>query len=111
MADVMGVLVQIARGQAIEEVNREFNHVYEQVRENGGTGEVTIKIKVEATGWNQRSGQLAEVAITHSVGTKSPRRKLGKSTFFVTNDGDLSRNDPAQMELDDMAEEKSTYGR
>jgi len=108
MADVLGVLAQIARGEALNEIGREFRDVVDDVRGNGGTGEITIKIKVQATGWDQRSGLLREVAVTHSVASKRPRRKLGNSTFFVTSDGDLSRNDPAQMELDGMLEEKET---
>lgn len=111
MADVLGVLVQIARGQAIEEIGREFNNVMDDVRACGGTGEVTIKIKVQAVGWNQRSGDLSEVAVTHSVGSKRPKRKLGSSTFFLTSEGELTRNDPAQMELDDMTTERETHGR
>jgi hypothetical protein len=109
VADVIGVLVQIARGQAIEEIGREFAAVMDDVRECGGVGELTIKLRVQAKGWDQGSGRLREVDITHSVGSKRPKRKLGSSTFFVTSDGDLTRNNPAQLELDEMAaDEKET---
>lgn len=100
-ADVLGVLAQIQRGDAIREMGDEFEQVLEAVRLAGGSGELVIKIKVEGKSWDPSTNQLREVGITHTVSSKRPKRKVGSSTFFLTRRGDLSRNNPDQAEMFD----------
>jgi hypothetical protein len=104
MPDVLGVLAQVGRGTGLEEIAREFDAVMEAVRASGGSGEITIKLKVEGKAWDTNTNRLTEVGITHSVSSKRPKRKVGASTFFVTKHGDLTRNNPEQMEMYDETE-------
>lgn len=99
MQDVLGVLAQMSRGSVIEEVNAEFTSVMEDVKRNGGEGEIAIKIKIKGKSWSQSTGDLTEVDISHSLSSKRPRRKVGGSTFFVTREGVLTRNNPEQIEM------------
>lgn len=101
--DILGVIAQIGRGSALEEINKEFTSVMEDVNRNGGKGEVTIKVHIGAKAWSQQTGELTEVDITHSLSSKRPKRKVGASTFFVTRTGELTRNNPEQIEMFDGA--------
>jgi len=101
MADVFGAIAQIDRGNAMREIAHEFDLVMESVREAGGAGELVIKLKIEGKSWDPVTNQLREVGITHSVQSKRPKRKLGGSTFFVTRQGELTRNNPEQQEMFD----------
>lgn len=101
MVDVVGVLALMNRGQALEEMAREFAGVMEAVRSNGGSGELNLKLRVDPKSWDLQ-GRLTEVQVTHHLNSKRPRRKLGASTFFVDREGGLSRNNPEQAELFDM---------
>lgn len=105
MADVLAVIAQVGRGYGLQEISEEFDRVMEAVRESGGSGEVTIKLKVEGKAWHPHTNQLTEVAVSHSLSSKRPKRKVGASTFFVTRDGDLSRNNPEQQEMFDETTE------
>lgn len=99
MSDFVGVLMDMAGGRAAQEVSREFSKLMAAVVENNGKGELTVKIKVEPEGWDEEGG-VRQVNVTHSVATKEPRRRLGRSTFFVDENGGLSRHEPNQLLLD-----------
>lgn len=101
MADVLAVLAQVGRGRGLQEIGSEFDRVLEAVRTAGGTGEVTIKLKIHGKAWDQNTNRLTEVGVSHQVSSKAPKRKIGESTFFVTREGDLSRNNPEQDEMFD----------
>lgn len=100
MADVLGVIAQVGRGSCLDEIGREFDSLVNAVRETGGSGELVIKLKVDGKSWDDK-GRLTEVGVTPSVSSKRPKRKAGASTFFVTRQGDLTRNNPDQMEMYD----------
>ena len=96
--DITGVLAQMGRGKVLEAINDEFGQIVADVTEHGGSGELTVKIKVKGTA-HDADGRLTEVAVTHSVASKRPKRDLGPSTFFLTRDNVLTRNNPEQAEL------------
>lgn len=99
MADILGVLGEVGRGYGLQEISAELEGVLEAVRQNGGAGELVIKLKVEGKAWDPHTNYLTEVGITHSISSKRPKRKVGASTFFVTRSGALTRNNPDQAEL------------
>lgn len=111
MADILAVLGEVGRGYGLQEISAEFDAVMEAVREVGGAGEVTIKLKIEGKAWHPHTNQLTEVGITHSLSSKRPKRNVGASTFFVTRNGNLTRNNPDQAELFEDAEPKSVKGK
>lgn len=107
MAEILGVLAQMSRGTVIEEINAEFGSILDSVRKDGGEGELTVKIKVKGASWTHE-GDLTEVSISHSMASKRPKRKIGASTFFVTREGELTRNNPEQAEMfGDLAETRT----
>ena len=110
MNDITGVLAQMGRGKVLEAINSEFQNIVSDVTDNGGTGELTVKIKVKAAA-HDTNGRLTEVAVTHSVASKRPKRDLGPSTFFLTRDNMLTRNNPEQAELFEQEVRESVKGK
>jgi len=98
MNDITAVLAQMGRGKVLEAINNEFQNIVTDVTDNGGTGELTVKIKVKGTA-HDTDGRLTEVAVTHTMQSKRPKRDLGPSTFFLTRENVLTRNNPEQAEL------------
>lgn len=99
MADVVAVLVELNRGFGLQEISAELESVIDAVRVAGGTGEVTIKLKVEGVAWDPDTNRLTEIGVTHMVSTKLPKRRVRATAFFVSDEGNLSRNHPRQEEL------------
>lgn len=104
----MGVLLEMGRGQAVREISNEFAGMMAEVRETGGPGELILKIKVKPEGWDNRTGDVTEVGVSYQVSTKRPKRKIGASTFFLTQDGGLTRNNPDQLMVEFETENERT---
>ncbi len=98
MNDITQVLVQMKKGKALQAINDKFQKLIIDVTENGGSGEMTLKLKVKAVA-HDPGGRLTEIAVSHDVQTKSPKKDLGPSTFFLTRENILTRNNPEQAEL------------
>ena len=98
MNDITGVLAQMGRGKVLEAINDKFQKLITDVTDNGGSGELTLKVKVKGVA-HDTTGRLTEVAVSHDVQTKSPKKDLGPSTFFLTRENILTRNNPEQQEL------------
>lgn len=111
MADIIGILGEVGRGYGLQEISAEFETVMDAVRQNGGSGELVIKLKIEGKAWHPHNNQLTEVGITHSISSKRPKRKVGASTFFVTRSGNLTRNNPDQAELFEDADSGVKKGK
>lgn len=93
--DVLSVFLEMRNGKVAADINEKFQDVLRGVLETGGKGEVTIKLFVRPAKMGM-GGAVIEVETEHEVKTKRPELPIGKSTFFVTADGNLTRNDPEQ---------------
>jgi hypothetical protein len=104
MTDLLFVLEDMRNGQVAEDCGQKFNEVLKAVLDTGGKGEFTIKLFIRPSrmGMCGADGLLAvfEVEIEHECKLKKPEPAIGRSVFFVTKDGELTRDDPAQKEND-----------
>lgn len=98
MTDLLGVLLDMRSGQVASDCNQKFNDVLKGVLETGGKGELTIKLFIKPSKMGM-GGAVIEVETEHECKTKKPELQVGRSTFFVTKDGDLTRNDPGQEQM------------
>ncbi len=98
MADLLNVLVEARSGGIIRDLNEKFNRVLTGVLETAGKGELVVKFSIEPAKQGF-GGAVIEVDVTHDVKMKVPELKVGSAKFYVTKDGNLSRNDPAQEEM------------
>lgn len=86
------VLQGLRRGQTRAELDEELTKLVNRCRETGKVGDLTLKIKV-------RPDDESVVSLEDQVTTKLPEFPRGKSIFFATPDGVLTRDDPRQKDL------------
>jgi len=104
MNDVLSVLLDMRSGQVAQDCNNKFAEVLKAVLETGGKGELTIKLLIKPSKYAM-GGAVVEVETVHECKTKKPELAIGKSTFFVRQDGTLTRTDPAQERMFEENEE------
>lgn len=83
------------RGELLNRGDDALTEVITALRENGGSGEVTVKLPFKVN----KAGQLE---CTPSVTTKLPSRPMGTGIYFAADSGRLTRRDPRQMDIDDV---------
>lgn len=96
--DLLSILLDMRNGQVATDCNQKFNTVLEAVLETGGKGELTIKLFIKPSKLGMGRAVL-EVETSHECKLKKPEHEIGRSTFFVTKEGKLTRDDPAQTAM------------
>lgn len=91
-------LNEIRGGAALDQLGRELNKLVAAVVETGGSGELTLKIKVAPLSKKHERGSPA-IKLIDDIVVKMPKVDAGGSIFFATVDNNLSRYDPAQQKL------------
>jgi hypothetical protein len=97
-------------GQVAADCNGKFNDVLKSVLETGGKGELVIKLFLKPAKMGM-GGAVIEVETEHDCKVKKPELAVGRSVFFVTKDGDLTRDDPDQTALFDAEGKGANNGR
>jgi hypothetical protein len=100
MNNAIAAISSIDKGRAISELQEALSTVAKAVMDLRAKGEVTIKLTLKP------SGDAIELAA--KVSSKAPKPDLKPATFFVTDEGELSREDPNQPELPAVAQMTAT---
>jgi hypothetical protein len=98
VTDLLQVLLDMRSGAVAADCNKKFSEVLQAVLETGGKGELTMKLFIEPSKMGM-GGAVIEVETRHECKLKKPELAAGKSFFFVTRNGDLSRDDPDQIAM------------
>jgi hypothetical protein len=88
-------LNQIRSGKLMEEASEKLNSLVGAIQDTNLAGELTLKIKIRPDGRD-----TGRYFISGKVDTKTPVLKHSETLLFGTPDGNLTRIDPAQSELD-----------
>lgn len=111
MTDLLQVLLDMRSGQVATDCNLKFNDVLKSVLETGGKGELTIKLFIKPSKMGM-GGAVIEVETEHECKMKKPELAVGRSFFFVTKDGDLTRSDPDQAAMfEAQSQGEKAHGR
>lgn len=82
------------RGRVLQEADSMMRTVIAEVRRTGKAGSVTVKLPFKLN----KGGQIeCEPEVTSKVPTKS----IGVGVYYATDEGELTRRDPDQMDLED----------
>jgi hypothetical protein len=92
---IVDTLRELRHGAMLDEASEQMAEVVKRVAETGKAGALLIKLTVKPAG----RGAVRTVVIEDDVGTKLPEPDKEVTVFFPTSDGNLSRQDPAQMNL------------
>ncbi|HEY4087158.1 MAG TPA: hypothetical protein VGM43_14530 [Bryobacteraceae bacterium] len=97
-ADIISTLVELNRGKFILTAGQKLGELAEAIIDTGGKGKLTITLEVTPSG--MQSGKVNQFEIRPNVSISKPEHAQGKSIFFVTEDGRLTREDPNQMDME-----------
>lgn len=86
-------LQELNRGRVHDELSRELQRLVEAVVDTGRKGTLTLQLTINPT------GDTGAMSINDQISVKAPRHDRAASLFFVTDDANLVRHDPRQMEL------------
>ena len=84
---------EIEVGGLLDELTDVQHELIDAIRLTGKGGELTIKLAYKPDG----SGQMT---IKADVKSKAPALSRGTSLFFLTPEGNLTRRDPRQQEME-----------
>lgn len=96
--DIISVLMDMRSGAVARDISAKFDEMIQAVLNTGGKGELIIKLKAAPSKLGM-GGAVLEVETEHECKMKKPELQVGKSFFFVSKDGILTRDDPAQDAL------------
>ncbi len=103
MADFIAALMEMRNGGTAADCNRKFNKLIAAVTETRKKGRITLSIEISPSRMDSM-GDVKEVDLHHSCKISEPELDPGRSIFFMTKDGGLSRQDPNQLELEGLEE-------
>lgn len=92
-------------GEVALDCNRKFLDLLSSVLETGQKGKLKLSIEVKPSKFAM-GGAVIEVETSHNCQITKPELSVGKSLFFVSKDGMLTRDDPAQLALYEEQEAK-----
>jgi hypothetical protein len=100
---ILTLLQNQRAGDLMEEASEGLRVLSKAVRATGKKGKLIIEVTIAPL----TKGRGQAVAILDQVTVKAPQVEREMGIFFVTDEGDLSRNDPRQRELPLTAVERS----
>lgn len=96
--NALDVLAALRRGKFKDTLQEELRDLVDAVRATGKKGTITIALTIESVGGDDDNSQLS---IGDKITVKVPQPTTGQTYMYVTADGDLTRRDPRQRDLED----------
>jgi hypothetical protein len=91
------LLTVLDGGDVHAEASRALADLTAAVRDTGKKGSLTITVEMSPL-----KGSSNQLVIAARLGVKLPKTDPGSAVFFIDAAGNLSRNDPRQLELDGL---------
>jgi hypothetical protein len=88
-------ILQINNGATVAELSDALGKVVAAVRTTGKSGSITLTVKVGPAG----KGSTDVLIVESQVRTKLPEPDRGMTIFYATENNQLVRNDPKQIQL------------
>lgn len=97
--DFLSFLINLENGGAAMAAGEQLQEVATAVVRHGKVGKLTLEISL--TPKHIREGVVKTVEVDYSVKSKIPQANAGSTIFFTNEEGELSRQDPAQMQIEE----------
>lgn len=82
------------RGAIIGAADKQLRDLVAAVRETGGNGEISVTLPFKMN----KAGQLE---CTPKIKSTLPRPNIGTGVYYVTDENELMRDDPRQLDIED----------
>lgn len=96
--DFVSVIAELKNGRCLTDCSRKMTELTDAVIEHRKKGKLTLQLVIEPSGVTD--GRVTETSVSWACAIVKPEADTGSSIFFVTQDGQLTRNDPDQMDLE-----------
>lgn len=97
MADFIATLAELKNGRVSIQAGEAFQELIAAVHKTAGKGKLTFELTAAPA--RVEDGEVKEVDIGYSLKVTKPTPNHGATMFYLTKDQQLTRNDPAQMEM------------
>ena len=97
-------------GQVASDLIEKFNLVLQAVLETGKTGKMSIDLSISPSRV-AIGGAVVEVEMEHNIKLRTPQLSIGKSAFFVSHEGELTRDNPAQAAMFEKETKEQANGK
>lgn len=97
MADFITTIVEMQNGAAVFEASKQLAVLVQAIRNTRKKGKLSLEILAAPSKVNAEDGKVTQVQLTYKVKATVPTSDPGLTTFFTTREGDLTRDDPAQV--------------
>ena len=104
--DFVQTIADLKNGKALIDCSRKLTKLVAAVVDVKKKGKLTLQLLIEPAGVGD-DGRITETSVSWQCSIVEPQPDTGRSVFFVTRDGRLSRNDPNQEELFGVEEVKA----
>ena len=94
--DFVSVVMEMRNGAAAIDCSRKLNELLESILETKKGGKITLTVGIKPATL-RKDGSVGERDFTHQCSIAKPELDQGRSIFFVTQDGRVTRSDPNQM--------------
>lgn len=88
-------LRELRQGRTLDELADHLSEIVAAVKASGKPGQLVLKVTVKPG----KKGSTHYLVVEDDVAVKLPKQDRQDTVFFPTSDNNLSRNDPAQMNL------------
>lgn len=92
--NIFEVLGQVRGGVVVNEASQALQDLIAAVRDAGRKGIINLSIVVEPDSTDDRV-----ITMTPDYTVRPPKKKRAKGIFFVRPDGSVTKEDPAQLEM------------
>lgn len=99
-SSALAMLMDLRGGVTLSELDEQLSKLVNAVCDTGKKGELTLKLLVRPAG----SSDTRALILEDQVKVKLPELARGSSIFFADERSRLTRQDPRQMQLDDVKE-------
>lgn len=96
-ADIIGTLADLDRGRFAIDCGRELGELTAAVRNTAKKGSLLIRLEITPGGL--RDGRVHQVEVKPSVSIVRPKNDTKSTIFFITEEAQLVREDPEQLEM------------
>lgn len=96
--DILSVLSELKGGRVACQLGDDFQELVAAVMKHGRKGEMVLKLRVDPA--RITDGVVNEVDIGYELKVVKPQPNHGHTVFFTKEDASLSRQDPAQIDME-----------
>jgi hypothetical protein len=97
------IVEQVRKGVLLTELDREYERALAHTRDTGQKTKLTLTLEIVPQGEGQ-------VYIDGVAKATLPNKKTRPTLFFITAEGELTRQDPSQQEIPGIADVRIVAG-